>query len=73
MLSIQECREILEAKGWREWTDHEIEHLRYVLIKIAALRLRLEGIEVELPAPPSVPLQARVGANTHEDVVRRRL
>lgn len=59
MLSIQECSEILEPEGSREWTDHEIEHLRYVLMKIAALRLRLDGVKVELPAPPSVPLDVR--------------
>ena len=50
MLSIEECRAILEANGTRIYTDDEIGHLRFILYQIARLSFRLAGGgEVDLP------------------------
>lgn len=53
MLSIQACRETLEASGMTGLTDDQIEHARYVLAQVARLQLKDQfGIEADLPPKP---------------------
>lgn len=58
MLSIQECREILESQGRTDMTDEQIEHLRYVCMKILNIYYRLTfGRETEVPPLPAALLR----------------
>ena len=53
MRAIQECREILEARGRTGVTDQAVEHLYYLLVKVADLHFRATyRAEMEVPPLP---------------------